>query len=175
MDKDYEKFKALVHYIIHACRECYAHLGSIRLNKAVWYSDVIAYKICGGQSITGSRYIRRKKGPVPERILEALSEFETAGIVKIEEPQFPYDTRKFICLSEPKDDLLSSDDKKIVEFALRSVLQRTANEISDGTHTLSWVVAEEGEEIPLYATLAETPGEITPEIVSRIKQELQHV
>lgn len=174
MGGNQNKFKALVHFILYECRGKVASLGAIRLNKALWYSDVMAYKMREGKSITESEYVKRNKGPVPRYILRTLEELSEENTITIEEPQFPYDTRKFICRKAPEDELLSDEEKKIALLALDIVFDRTANEISEETHTIIWNAAKQGETIPLYATLAESPGEVTPEIVGQIERAWQH-
>lgn len=42
-----EKFKALVHFIIYQCTDQQSRLSEINLNKALWYIDVVSYKITG--------------------------------------------------------------------------------------------------------------------------------
>ncbi len=173
MESNQNKFKALVHFILYECRgpDNVSNLGAIRLNKTLWYSDVMAYKMREGRSITESEYVKRQKGPVPKYILRTLEELKEENKIDIEEPKFPYDTRKFICKEAPQDALLSDEDKEIANLALDIVLGRTANEISEETHTIIWNAAKLGETIPLYATLAEAPGEVTPEIVEQIERE----
>ena len=51
-----EKFKALVHYIIHQCRE----IDAAQLNEMLWRADVLYYKRTG-ESITGERYLKEQE------------------------------------------------------------------------------------------------------------------
>ena len=159
-----EKFKALTHYIIHRCSDHPNQLGSIRLYKTLWFSDVIAYQL-RGESITGESYVKRQRGPVPKHILATLEEFEHEGKIVVVRPRFLYDTTKYIALLPPDVRPLSEDDKVIASDVLDALLQRTANAVSEMTHDLIWHAAHEGEEIPLYATLAAVPGDVTPDVV----------
>ena len=157
------KFKSMVHYVINECADYPAQLGAIRLNKVLWFADVTAYKL-DGKSITGERYVKRQFGPAPARILPILAELEKSGDIVVMEPEFAYDTRKFISL-KPSTGRLSNREKLITSAVLNGVLGRTANAISEMSHDQIWDAAKEGEEIPLHATLAATPGEITPEVI----------
>lgn len=169
-----EKFKALTHYIINQCVDNPAKLGAVRLNKALWYADMFAYQ-SNGVSISGERYLKRPKGPVPATILATLRELKDDGYILIREPEHRYDPRKYISLQSANSDLLSEDDKGLVAEVLKFVCDQTANEISDLTHDDIWDAALEGEEIPLYATLASGKGEITKDIKAWAQEKITEI
>lgn len=158
-----EKFKALVHFMVHQCREQPGRLGAIRLNKALWYTDVFAYK-ASGASVTGERYVKRAKGPVPARILQTLNELELEQKIHIREPDGKFDSRKFMGLVSPNTSVLSEDEMAAASSTLEAVCGYSANEISELTHDIIWEAAAEGEEIPLYATLVSEKGEISDNV-----------
>ena len=158
-----EKFKALVHFMVHECRDNPARLGSVRLNKALWFVDMLAYQ-ANGVSITGERYVKRKNGPVPNAILPTVKELQSEGKIVVQEPEYPYDSRKYISLVPPGTDQLSDAERNVAKFMLDFVCKRTANEVSEMTHEEIWEAAVEGEEIPLFATLASGKGAITDEV-----------
>jgi hypothetical protein len=160
-----EKFKALVHYLVHECRDHPNILGAIRLNKALWYTDVVSYK-ANGVPVTGESYVKRKRGPVPAHILATLRELEAEGKIVIREPEYQYDVRKFISLVQPESEPLSDDERELARGILGTVCGFTANAISEMTHDNIWDAAAEGEEIPLYATLASDVGEISENVRS---------
>jgi hypothetical protein len=157
------KFKALVHFIVHECREHPGRLGAVRLNKTLWYTDVTSYKM-NGVSVTGESYVKRKKGPVPAQILATLRELKDEGKILIQEPEFQYDARKFISLMNPNVETLSEEDRVLAKSILDAVCGYTASAISEMTHDNIWDAAAEGEEIPLYATLASELGEVTEDV-----------
>lgn len=157
------KFKALVHFIVHECRDHPSRLGAIRLNKALWYTDVIAYKL-NGASVTGESYVKRRKGPVPAHILATLKELRDDQKIVIQEPEFQFDARKFISLTSPDVESLSDSERELAKSILDTVCGYTANAISDMTHDVIWDAAAEGEEIPLCATLASEFGEVTDSV-----------
>lgn len=158
-----EKFKALVHFIVHECQDNPGKLGAIRLNKTLWYTDVTAYHMAGA-SVTNEVYVKRKMGPVPSHILATLDELKNEGLMHVREPQGQFDSRKYISLEEPDTGMLSEDEMDLARNVLSTVLGCTANDISEKTHDIIWEVASDGEEIPLYATLASDRGAITDEV-----------
>ena len=160
-----DKFKALVHFIVHSCQDNPSRLGAIRLNKILWYTDVIAYKL-NGVPLTGETYKRRKNGPVPAHILATLDELKADEKIAIREPEYQFDSRKYISLLKPETNHLSEDERNMALKVLESVCGFTANGISEMTHDLIWDAAEDGEEIPLYATLVSEKGNITDEVKS---------
>ena len=159
-----QKFQWLMHYIIHECSDQPGQLGAVRLNKALWYADVIAFKM-NGVSITGETYLKRQYGPVPKHILRTLETLAKQDAIAIVEPEYKFDTRKFIALSAPPSEALSDDERYIASAVLKAVLGHNANAISEMSHDVIWQAAIEGEEIPLCATLAAQPGEITEAVV----------
>ena len=163
-----DKFNALVHFFIAKCEDP-AHLGTIRLNKALWYSDIASFK-ANGASITGSKYIRRRRGPVPAKILATLRNLKAGGKIDIQEPKNSSKPRKFISLVDPDVSCLSDKDKQIAEHELSMVVGHTASVISESTHDIVWEAAREGEEIPIVATLAANKGEVTEKAIKWANQ-----
>ena len=157
------KFKDLVHYIVHKCDP--SMLGAIRLNKALWYVDVLTYQMTGS-SVTGDTYRKRQFGPVPSRILATLEALEGEGRIAIQRPEYAYDMTKYFSLQAPDDEALSKEERHLVDGVLDGLLGFSANAISERTHDSIWRAAMNGEEIPLHATLVAVPGEVTPEILA---------
>jgi len=155
-----EKFKALVHFIVHQCLDRPGKLGAIRLNKALWYTDVIAYKVAG-VSVTGEKYVKRARGPVPAHILATLRELDAEGKIIIREPEHQYDARKYLSLQNPNMEILSDAERDLARSIVEAVCGFSASEISELTHDIVWEAAAEGEEIPMCATLACEKGEVT--------------
>lgn len=156
-----EKLKKLVHYTVARCDEP-ARLGATKLNKTLWYSDSIAYRL-NAVSITGETYVKRQHGPVPKRVLEALTELESEGKIAVREAtHFGFPQRQFISMCEPDKAVFSEQELSIINDVVDAICQRhTASSISDMSHDQVWEAAQIGEEIPLWATLAAAPGEIT--------------
>lgn len=169
-----EKFKALVHFMVEECKTEPAKLGATRLNKALWFADVVSFKL-NGVSITGDKYVKRQNGPVPLHILETLRQLEREGKIKIREPEQQFDVRKFFSLDAPNTDALSENEKALAQSVLEAVCSHSATAISEMSHDVIWHVARIGEEIPLYATLAAVEGEITDESLAWADAQIEEI
>ena len=156
-------FKELVHFMIHECRDNPMRLGSVRLNKALWFADMLVYQKTGAP-LTEAHYVKRQRGPVPRAILPILRELEHDGLINMEEPAFQYAPRLYFSRTPPDIQHLSHEERSIARAVLGAVCQHSASDISEATHEEIWEAAEEGEEIPLYATLASGRGEITEDV-----------
>ena len=108
-----QEFKSLVHYLIAECPDPQC-LGSIRLNKALWFSDVQSYKKTG-ESISGETYIKKERGPVPKFIQECLDELEAQGAIEVVEPEYFFGPRIFKSLKTPDTTCLSGYEKHVFE------------------------------------------------------------
>ena len=146
-----------MHILVHECSETPARLGSIRLNKTLWFIDLLSY-LETGKPVTGGSYIKRKRGPVPARLLEALGDLVQDKKIIVQEPEHRYDARKFISLESPDETRFKPDELELAKGILHAVLEYRAGETSELTHEEIWEAAQEGEEVPLYATLASGKG-----------------
>lgn len=160
-----DKFKALVHLVIQGCDDP-RKLGATRLNKILWFADREAY-LATGNSISGTTYVRRPRGPVPKHILKSLRELEQENKISIQEPSGQYMPREFTSLEAPNSEMFSDVEKSIVDNISQVICdQYTADEISERSHDISWEAAADGEEIPLSSTLASCPGDYRPTVTN---------
>jgi len=159
-----KKFEALTHFIVHECRDNPTRLGSTRLNKALWFADMVAYKKTG-KAITGDKYVKRQHGPVPKHILAAVDKLKAKGAMTVTDPQYAYEPRQYISLTEPDVSALSEEELRMAKAAVDVMCQQTATAISDDTHDIVWRAARLGEEIPLKASLAANRGEVTNDVI----------
>ena len=160
-----DKFKSLVHLVISDCEDP-SRLGATRLNKILWFSDIEAYRQTGN-SISGTKYMRRKKGPVPAYILQSLKELEAEGKVKITEPVEQYSPRLYSSLLDPDLSIFSKYEQGMVKSIAKEICDNfSADEISELSHDDVWKAANEGEDIPLSATLVSSSGDYRPEVIN---------
>lgn len=158
---DWEKFKGLVHYICDKAADP-AVLGSVKLNKVLWYSDSIHYMI-HGESITGETYVKRQHGPVPRHIVRTINELVSENkIARGRVDYFGFVKTEFVAISADADvSIFSPEQIKLVDAAFEHVcMNHTARSISEETHGVIWKIAEMGEEIPLSTVFASDVGEI---------------
>ncbi len=160
-----EKFKALVHFIVASCEDP-QRLGAVRLNKICWFADTIGYRL-NGVPISGETYVKRQRGPVPKNILRTIRELEDEKKIHVfEKAMGPYKMRLFVPLSTPNSSMFSKVEFEIINSVIANVCENhTANSISDLSHDQIWDAANEGEEIPMFATLASTRGELTTRVI----------
>jgi len=161
------KFKSMVHYIVAACDDP-QRLGAVRLNKICWFTDTITYRITGA-SMTGETYVKRKRGPVPKSILGTVRELENEQKIHVRDHQIlPSRTmRMFVALEDCPGEAFKPEEKTILDFVISHVCDHhSANSISELSHDAIWDAANDGEEIPMCATLVSTPAELTPEVLA---------
>ena len=164
INRDRGKLKALVHYVIARCEDPNM-LGSIKLNKVLWVSDLSAY-VRWGQPITGEHYVKQQFGPVASTV-GILQELQAEKKIVVRERQVFGGTKTdYIALADPAITQFSADEISIVDKAIDFVcLQHTAMSISDRTHDLIWELAEIGEQIPYEAMWASRLDGVTKEDV----------
>lgn len=149
---DMEKLKRLTHYICACADRCL--LGAIKLNKILWYSDIIAYRELG-KPITGETYIKQNFGPVPKHIKEVLGVLVLEKkVIERDVPRYSYIKREYVSLTDPDISPFSNEEIEIVNFVTENICENfTAPEISEYSHNDLWHFAEMGEELPYPATL----------------------
>ena len=166
------KFKALVHYVCDKSNDP-SVLGSVKLNKVLWYSDAVHYMVTG-QSITGETYIKRQHGPVPRHIVGAMNELVMEGkIARGRVDHFGFTKNEYIAIKESDVRPFTADEIKLVDAAFQHVcLDHTARSISEETHGVIWQIAAMGEEIPLATVFASDVGEIDEDDLSWARERL---
>ncbi len=170
-----KKLEALAHYICHKCQDPTV-LGSTKLNKILWYSDVIALQV-RGEAITGETYVKQQFGPVPRHILEALKRLEKRKDIVVRPNEFHGYTKKdLIAITAPDISMFKPEEISIVDDVLREVcFNHTAASISLATHDDIWKLAEIGEEIPLETAFVSELAEITEGDVRWAKRKLSKI
>jgi len=154
------KFRNLVHYICHKCEDA-STLGATKLNKVLWYSDVVAYMVYGNP-ITGETYVKQQFGPVPKHILRAIQDLEDKEALIVRDVSFFGKLKKeYISLSEPDVSKFSGQEISLVDQVIDFVCkENTASSISKATHDYIWKIARIGEELPYETAFVSEFGEI---------------
>lgn len=161
-----DKLKALVHYVIARCEDPNI-LGSIKLNKVLWVSDLWAY-VKWGQPITGEHYVKQQFGPVASTV-GIMNELQAEKKIVVRRREtFGYTKTDYIALVPPENisAQFTADEISLVNEAIEFVcLEHTAMGISDKTHDIIWQLAEIGEEIPYEAMWASRLDGVTKDDV----------
>lgn len=156
-----EKFKNLVLYVCSKCDP--KELGSTKLNKVLWYTDMLSY-VYLEKPVTGETYVKRQFGPVPKHVLTILAELEAEGLIATKESEyFGYDKKEYIALKKPNLALFTQEEISLIDAMIEVIKEHTAKTISQASHDRIWELAEIGEEIPYHAVLASEIGEIDEE------------
>ena len=172
-----KKLRALVHYVVSKC-ETPSMLGSIKLNKVLWVSDLLAY-VGQGTPITGERYVKQQFGPVAHSMPRILEELQSEKKIVVRNTEaHGYSKVDYIALQDPSNisELFTADEISVVDDAIEFVCGHTAMGISDKTHDVIWELAEIGEEIPYEAMWASRLDAVTKDDVkwARASSEAPH-
>jgi hypothetical protein len=162
-----DKFKALVHYICHRMSDDPAKLGLTKLNKILWYSDVLMFRR-RGNAITDTKYIKQQWGPVAKSLQPVLEQLHRDKIVVQRRESYPGGTHvKFFATDEPDISAFSPEEIAIVDRIIDDVCyEHTARSISDLSHDITWRMHEIGEEMPLYRSHVMRLGQVTDEDIA---------
>jgi len=158
------KLKAMAHHVIAGSDP--SRLGSIRLNKILWYADTIHYRATG-QSMSGETYVKRQYGPVPEHVLRALGKLEEEDAIVIRKrTRFGLPMTDFVSMVDPDPKALTPEETALLDDVREYICtEHTAGSISQMSHDQIWEAANMGERIPLAASLVAVPGEPTTEMI----------
>lgn len=169
---DMNKLEALVHYVCYKSHDP-AALGAVKLNKILWYADVLTY-VGKGKPITGETYIKRQFGPVPKHIQKVIKRLEDRGDIVVREVEYhEYPKREFIAMTKPDLAIFTPEEVSTIDYVIDIITHKhTAQSISMKSHDAIWELAEIGEEIPIYSVLAAKLGEVTEDDVKWAKRVL---
>jgi hypothetical protein len=172
---NWTKFRELVHYICEKAEEP-SCLGKVKLNKVLWYSDVINYLV-EGRSITGETYIKRQRGPVAVHVLRAIHELVQEGrIARGKVDHFGFMKQEYISIYPSDKNAFTGAEMAIIDEAFEHVcMHHTATSVSDETHNVIWELAEMGEEIPYYTVFATSEGEIDESDIAWAQERLKEL
>jgi Protein of unknown function (DUF4065) len=168
MASDQDRLPSVTHYIIARCEP--AKLGATRLNKVLWFSDVLYYRR-QGRTITGvDNYVKQQFGPVQKNMLGVLDELKREGKIVERKADTPTGFRReYISLKEPDLEPFNANEIDTLNKVMDWICdEETAKSISDRSHDALWDETEIGESMPVRAG-AVVPAEITIEAVEWAK------
>ena len=130
-----DKFKELILYIAKEC-ENDLYFGATKLNKILFFSDILAYSGIG-QPITGAEYMSIEHGPVPKRMRPIREEMLLDGDIKLERRG---SQERTIALRSPTYEF-SERERKIVDNVIDWLRSKDAESVSELSHQLLSVQA----------------------------------
>ncbi len=169
MNRKPDKLKLSVHYIIAKCGDP-RKLGATKLNKILWFADSFAY-VYWGESITGSKYIRKPYGPVPKNIEKTKKQLIVERKINVQSRKEKYEPVLYRNLNSPDVSHFPENHIGLFDALIDEICNEyTASEISRVSHDDIWKALIDGEEIPLETLLVSEPGNYSNEAISWANQ-----
>jgi hypothetical protein len=126
-------------------------LGSIQLRKALCIADAVHYSL-HGESITGSRYIKEKFGPVPDNEgYRCILEMAFSDKIVNDEIYSGFGTENHFYANDEPETVFTQSQLDIINFAAVTARNFRASELSLKTHDSVYNSTPMRAEIPLSA------------------------
>ena len=128
-----EKFKQVLHYIIHQCGSL-ENVGKTVLYKILYFTDFDFYELYE-EKLTGESYRKLPLGPAPVHFEEVVEELEEGGKIQ----QFPimsgkFEQQKFLSSEKPNIYLLTGKEVQLIEEDIARYVSMNATQISAFSH-----------------------------------------
>ena len=172
-EHNYDKLRAAIHYVCEHNNDVGGTLDDVKLNKVLWYADALTY-MTRGQSITGTTYIRKPRGPVAQGHNKAI-----VGLIKdkcIRDGKAKQDgdwPKTFDSIKAADKTPFSKTDLAMFDRVYDYINSMSSRQISDQSHGNVWKLARDREEIPLYTVFAEGIGKVTEADIKRATADLR--
>lgn len=154
---DLNKFKAVVHYIVHKCG-FKDNVGRTVLHKLLYFSDFNFYEL-KEIPITGEKYVKKSRGPVPIHFNQACMELKNEGKITIAKQESSNHTiHKYSSTLMPDTSLLNEDELKLINSVIDELSDLYSMEISKYSHgDLPWRLAKNDKELNYEAVFYREP------------------
>jgi hypothetical protein len=153
------KFKALVHYICWRCEDPRL-LGTVKLNKVLWYAERIWY-LRTGQPIAGATYLKQQFGVVARTLAPLVAELEKEGALSTRERSQGGSLTQYFARFEPDLSVFTAPEISVVDSLIETICFRNAPSPVDlAADDQVWKLAQIGETLPYYTVFAARPAEI---------------
>ncbi len=158
-----EKLDAVISFF--ASNPSVPNLGKVKLWKLIYFADVEMAREFGGETITGSEYIKYKHGPVPSRGEKQLKKMARALTISAKPRVYHGHTLMEILPGDAPGttEALTEDELKALQNVALKLGALTAAEIEERSHNEpAWLLAEEMKgldpELMLYGTEEDPEG-----------------
>lgn len=173
-NRNTDKLKTLIHYVAYRCIDEPHKLDQVKLNKALWFSDIAAY-VERGQPITGEKYIKKPWGPVSSNLMWIVEELEKDGKLAVRQLK-PDGGREYLALTTPDMSMFTGDEMRMISDAIEMVVHKhTSRSISRKSHGMAWELAGLDDEIPYSSVHAGRLHQIDKSDVDWAMKELQEL
>lgn len=164
------KLRELIVYIANKCMDD-PKFGATKLNKILYFADFISYMNIG-EPITGVKYMRLEKGPVPQRLKPLRDEMVAEGDIHIiSRPVGDFDQHRVVARRPANiDEYFKPRDIALVDEIIRILWGLSASDVSEISHKTAWKVFNDNKQpIPYEAALLSDEG-ITADDIARTKE-----
>jgi len=169
MSVDMRRLEEAVLFICSTCRQ-EDRLGAVKLNKILYYSDMISFAQTG-KPVTGATYVKRQRGPVPKEVVEAINNLKATKRLETREVSiFDKTRREFEALDEAELKIFEHRELQLINDMIAAVCSYDAQQISDISHTVVWEVADMGEELPYESFLVSYLGDVDEDDINLAQQ-----
>jgi hypothetical protein len=153
------KFKALVHYICWRCEDPRL-LGTVKLNKVLWYAERTWY-LRTGQPIAGATYLKQQHGVVAKTLAPLVVELEKEGVLSTRARSHGSSLMQYFARFEPDLSVFTATEISVVDSLIETICFRDAPSLVDvAADDQIWKLAQIGETLPYYTVFAARPAEI---------------
>ena len=142
-----EKFKQIVHYIIHKTSE-YPNVGKTVLYNLLYFNDFDFYELYE-KKITGEVYANIEHGPAPRHFIEVADELIQEGkIQQIESRYYGRTQARYRSISQPDLSLLDATELTHIEQVICKYGSMNATQIEAFSHQdTPWKATKNNENI----------------------------
>ena len=148
-----DKFAELMLYIAHRCRNV-ERFGSVKLSKILYFCDFEAFRRFQ-VPITGTTYLKKSEGPLPEGFYETRSALSERGLAEVERRVvYDFEEERLVPKSEDVDlgDKFNDEERRVIDSTIDSFSGWSAKALSDYSHgEFGWEHAQMDQPIP-YST-----------------------
>jgi len=160
-----KRLRELIVYIAGKFLTC-EFFGVVKLNKTLFHSDMLSFRRYG-EPITGSKYKKDERGPVPVRILPVQKQMEAQSEIRVvHEDKYGLTQRRVVPLRKPNLTLFSGRDIAVVDEVIERLWPKTGSQVSAESHGVQWNTRTLEDLIPYEASyLSDEP--VTPADLER--------
>ena len=129
-----------------------ATFGATKLNKILWWADFLAYAKLK-KPITGVSYQKLPNGPAPRQLVVVRKKLEREDGANVSKELTVLGTTRHRLVPRRKPDLsmFTVDQIALVDEIITELWNKSAEEVSRGSHGKAWELAKDGENIPYEA------------------------
>jgi hypothetical protein len=140
--------------------------GVVKLNKTLFHSDMRSFRRYG-EAITGNKYKKDERGPVPVGIKPVQDDMERHGqIAVVYQEVHGLTQHRVVPLRKPDLTLFSGRDIAVVDEVIAELWNKTGKQVSQESHGVQWNTRALEDRIPYEASyLSDEP--ITPADIER--------